>query len=121
MCYLIAIEDLVANALSNKLIGEDNFISYHDLKEYGAKVIRILSNEKIKAVLVLSREKTSHMLSDYSQYIEEREENGEKGIGIKAGVDYAKLTDEIRGFMPLDLVLAFIEAGKTELMVNEVK
>lgn len=113
MCYFIAIEDLVENALVNKIVGDDNFISYRELKDYGAKAISILSNGGEKAVLVLSRESTSHMLSDYSKYIEETEHNGAKGIGLKAGVKQEELINRLRGYLPLDVVLAFIEAGKS--------
>lgn len=112
MCYFIAIEDLIENALINELVGEDNFISYRELKEYGAKAVNILLNEGEKAVLVLSREKTAHMLSDYSAYIEEREENGLKGIGLKKDANQAELIKELRGYLPLDVVLAFIYARK---------
>ena len=119
MCYFIAIEDLVENALLNKMVGDDNFISYRELKEYGARAVKILLGEGEKAVLVLSREKTAHMLSDYSAYIEEREENGFKGIGLKNGVDQAELIKELRGYLPLDVVLAFVDARKSVLQVNE--
>ena len=112
MCYFIAIEDLVENALLNKLVGDDNFISYRELREYGARAVNILLNEGEKAVLVLTREKTAHMLSDYSAYIEERVENGFKGIGLKDGADQAKLLKELRGYLPLDVILAFVNAGK---------
>ena len=118
MCYFIAIEDLFENALINKMIGDDNFISYKELREYGARVVSILSEEGEKAVLVLSREKTAHMLSDYSKYLEEREEEGSKGIGLKADVEIEELIDEIRGYMPLEVMMAFIKAVKPEMTVK---
>ena len=112
MCYFIAIEDLVENALLNDLVGDDNFISYRELKKYGARAIRLLLDEGEKAVLVLSREKTAHMLSDYSSYIEEKEIDGVKGISLKSGVNPKDLIKEIRGYLPLDVILAFADARK---------
>ena len=92
------------------MIGADNFISYRELKNYGARAVSILINEGEKAVLVLSREKTAHMLSDYSSYIEEKEIDGAKGISLKSGVNPEDLIKEIRGYLPLDVVLAFADA-----------
>ena len=120
MCYYIAIEDLIANALIGEMEEDGEiakrFFSYHELKAYGAKVISILMNRNEKAVLVLSREKTAHMLSDYSDYFEEREENGDRGIGLKDGIECGELISDIRGYLPLDVILAFAEARNPEFV-----
>lgn len=114
MCYFIVIEDLIANALIEEMergsSNDKKFFSYRELEELGARVVKILMDKNKKAVLVLSREKTEHMLSDYNDCFEEREENGVKGIGLKSGVDYEALIDTLRGCLPLEVVLAFIEA-----------
>lgn len=116
MCYFIAIEDLVANAMIAEMDkGQPNckrFFSYSELEEFGASVISILMEDNEKAVLVLSREKTAHMLSDYADIFEEREENGVKGIGVKDNVQYERLVYEFRGYLPLKLFWAFKKAGK---------
>lgn len=115
MCYYIAIEDLVANAMIAEMSKNGNdqktFFTYSELERFGAYVIKILEEKKEKAVLVLSRERTSHMLSDYADFFEEREVNGNKGIGLKDGVNCLQLIDDFRGYLPLDVLMAFIEAS----------
>ena len=110
MCYYIKIEDLTANEIIEKL-REDNsrFITYRDIENYGAKVVEFLNNKGEKAVLILSRQGTNAMLRDYSDYFEEKEFYGLKGIELKRNISVEQLIEKFRGYLPLDVLLAFIE------------
>ena len=78
MCFCIGIEDLAANALIEILQsknGDDsqNIVTYAELEKYGAEVVHYLGEQGEKAVLILSRENTNHMLCSYSDFFVETE------------------------------------------------
>ena len=117
MCYYIGIEDLVANALIEKLKSSDSrFITYRDIENYGAKVIKLLNEKGEKALLILSRQGTNNMLRDYSDFFEEKEEEGYKGIELKSGKTKEELIDEFRRYLPLDILLAFINSQSIQAL-----
>ena len=73
MCFYIGIEDLAANALIEILQsknGDDsqNIVTYAELEKYGAEVVHYLGEQGEKAVLILSRENTNHILCRYSRH-----------------------------------------------------
>ena len=111
MCYYIGIEDLVANALIERLrANESRFITYRDIESYGAKVVELLNEKNEKAVLILSRQETNAMLRDYSEFFEEKEADGLKGIELRESVSLEQLVAKFRGYLPLDILLAFINS-----------
>jgi len=112
MCYRIGIEDLVANALIERLEKDDSmrFVSYKELESYGAEVISILSENQENVTLILSRADTYHLLADFSDFFEEKTIADSKGIELKEGKDISSLSDRFRGYLPLSVLLAFIEA-----------
>ena len=111
MCYYIGIEDLVANALIEKLKNDkERFISYHDIEEYGAMVIQFLNNKNEKAVLILSRQRTNSLLRDYSDFFTEVEKDETLGIELNENVSSDALISKFRGYLPLDMLLAFIDS-----------
>ena len=112
MCYYIGIEDLAANALIEALKIDDNnrFITYRDIESYGALVIELLNEKNEKAVLILSRQGTNNMLRDYSGFFVEKEVDGLKGIELREGVSKEQLVAKFRGYLPLELLLAFINS-----------
>ena len=77
MCFYIGIEDLAANALIEILkTKEDSQFSQYcvtlaELEDYGNQVIRYLKGKGEKAMLILSRENTSMMFRDYSDFFRE--------------------------------------------------
>lgn len=109
MCFYIGIEDLAANALIEvlKKTGK-RFLTYHELENYGAKVLQILEKSGEKAVLILSRDNTDALFRNYSDFFEESEEEGEKGISLKEGKDADDLVHQFRGYLALDVLLAFM-------------
>lgn len=53
MCFYIGIEDLAANALIEILTknSEKRFVSYEELENYGAEVVKFLCEKGEKAIL----------------------------------------------------------------------
>lgn len=48
------------------------------------------------------------MFRNYSDFFEENEEEGEKGISLKEGKDVDDLVHQFRGYLALDVLLAFM-------------
>lgn len=61
-----------------------------------------------KAVLILSRENTNELFRNYSDFFEEKEENEEKGIALKSGIELEDLIMQFRGYLALDVLMAFV-------------
>ena len=74
MCYYIGIEDLAANALIEILKTKENeqteqyCVTLAELEAYGSQVIQYLNERGEQAVLILSRENTSLMFRNYSDF-----------------------------------------------------
>ena len=111
MCFYIGIEDLAANALIELLQKEEkrDFITYSELEEYGTQVVKLLSERGEKAVLLLSRDHTSAMFRDYSDFFEEKIVNDELGIQLKEGKDRKALIVQFRGYLALDVLRALVD------------
>lgn len=109
MCFYIGIEDLAANALIESMRRvEKNFLTYREIENYGSKVVQILNEQGEKAVLILSRENTNELFRNYSDFFEEKEENEEKGIALKSGIELEDLIMQFRGYLALDVLMAFV-------------
>jgi hypothetical protein len=110
MCFYIHIEDLAANALI-ELLNQDlskRFVSYMDLEKYGAAVVKILDAQNEKAVLLLSRNSTNVFLHDYSDYFTETTRKGKLGICLREGKTQKDLIQQFRGYLAVDVLLAFM-------------
>ena len=118
MNYFIGIEDLAANALITLMSSdqEKRFVSYSDLEEYGNMVMQILTSKGKKAIFILSRKSTTVFFCDYSNIFEEIESNNQKGISLKEGVTVDDLIDRFRGYLSLDLLLAFTDHRSAEVL-----
>lgn len=112
MTFQIGIEDLVANALIEKLRQNPNerFISYSEIEAYGAKVVKFLTDEGNEAVLIFSRATTNQMLRDYSRFFEEFTLDEKSGIQLKSTVKIEDLIDTFRGYLTLTLLKAYIQS-----------
>lgn len=87
MCFYIGIEDLAANALIETLKKNDRrFLTYHEIESYGAEVVQIL------------------------------QENGEKGISLKEGKEAEDLIQQFRGYLALDVLLAFVNQRSVQVL-----
>lgn len=117
MTFTIGIEDLVANALIENLkqgSEKGRFISYSEIESYGAKVVKLLTDEGNEAVLIFSRATTNQMLRDYSNFFEETIVKDESGIQLKSSVTIGQLIDTFRGYLTLTLLQAYIKSYKEE-------
>lgn len=112
MCVYIGIEDLVANAFIELVEkSQKKEVLFSQISNYGATVVKILSAEGKKAVLVLSEEKTNVFLHDYSEYFELFDSNEGEGFRLKQGVTVDQLWENFRGYLSLDVMMAFMDAA----------
>ncbi len=116
MSFFIGIEDLAANALIEVFSAGRRFLTYHDIESYGNKVIELLRDDGERAVLILSRENTSAMYSDYSEFFEEKIENGERGIYLREEKNADDLIANFRGYLPLSVLLAFVDPRSRQVL-----
>ena len=107
----IGIEDLVANALIEIVEkSERREVLFKQLDEYGAMVVQYLSETKNEqAVLVLSKDRTNIFLHDYSEYFELFSDGADEGIRLKEGVTSSQLWEMFRGYLSVDVILAFMD------------
>lgn len=114
MCFYIGIEDLAANALIEILkTKEDSQLSQYcvtlaELEDYGNQVIRYLKGKGEKAMLILSRENTSMMFRDYSDFFREVETEDGIAIALKEGKTVSDLIKKFRTYLAFDVMMAFM-------------
>lgn len=114
MCFYIGIEDLAANALIELLKEKkQRVISYDELEKYGAQVVRLLSEQGEKAVLLLSRDNTSALFRNYSDFFEEVELEDGLGIKLKEEKGIEDLIIQFRGYLALDVLMALVDKRST--------
>lgn len=117
MCFYIGIEDLAANAMIEFLKkGGQRFLTYDELEMYGAEVVQILKENGEKAVLILSRDNTEALFRNYSEFFEEETQNGKKGIKLKADKEVDDLIRQFRGYLALDVLLAFMNQRSVQVL-----
>lgn len=108
MYTYIGIQDLVANAIIELVEkSQRRQVLFSELNRYGATVIRILSEHNKEAVLILSQERTNAFLRDYSDLFELFSTDEEEGIRLKNDATVEDLWDKFRGYLPIDVMLAF--------------
>lgn len=111
MQIYIGIEDLVANALIELVQkSEKREVLFSQLNSYGAMVVRLLNKEKEQAVLIVSKESTNRLISDYSDYFELVSSQSEDGIRLKNGVTVTDLWKKFRGYLSVNVMMAFMDA-----------
>lgn len=121
MRYL-EIEDLAANAFIEVLQRkpEHRFISYVALEQYGESVASILNQNAEtgrQCVLLLSRDRTYAMLEYYSDFFKEIECDGVKCLYLRDEKNTDDLIDRFRGYLPLDMLLAFMNEAAVSLLL----
>lgn len=122
MCYYIGIEDLAANALIEILKTKENeqtgqyCVTLAELEAYGNQVIQYLNELGEKAVLILSRENTSLMFRNYSDFFEEVETDKGIAIALKEGKTVSDLVKKFRTYLALDLMMAFMNTETVRVL-----
>ena len=117
MCFYIGIKDLAANGLIEMLkVNENNrFLSYKKIESYGNRVVRSLNESGESAVLILSREDTSELFRNYSDFFEERENSdGEAGIQLREEKSITDLIMQFRTYLALDVLLKLMDKDIVE-------
>ena len=108
MCFYIGIQDLAANALIEALEkGKKRFLTFVEIENYGTQVVEILKEGGESAILILSRENTEELFRNYSEFFEQKEIEGKKGIALREGKTVIDLIRHFRGYLALDVLLAF--------------
>lgn len=111
MYIYIGIEDLVANAIIELVEkSQRNEVLFSEINRYGAKVVKILSKEENQAVLILSKERTTAFLNDYSDFFELYTNGTEEGVRLKESVSVDQLWEKFRGYLPINVMKAFTDA-----------
>lgn len=117
MCFYIGIEDLAANAMIEMLKKDGRrFLTYNEIEMYGAEVVQILRENGEKAVLILSRENTDALFRNYSEFFEEMEQNGKRGIKLTDDKEVEDLIQQFRGYLALDVLLAFMNQRSVNVL-----
>ena len=117
MYIYIGIEDLVANALIELVEkSEKREVLFKELDNYGAMVIRYLKDKQEQAVLVLSKERTNKFLHDYSEYFELFSKGMDEGIRLKEDVTVKQLWEKFRGYLSVDVMLAFMDKDSISVL-----
>lgn len=115
MCYYIEMDELAANSFIEAMNqnSHTDFISFSQMEEYGLNVVKYLKEENNqKAILIFSRNSLQMLLCDYSDLFDVAEENGESGLRLKEGVDQDTLIERFRGYLSLELMMAYINVGE---------
>ena len=84
------------------------------------EVIQILKERGERAVLVLSREKTRAFLRNYAEYFEESVKENGRGVKLKEGKGAGDLIQQFRGYLALNVLLAFMNQRSTRLLGAQV-
>lgn len=117
MCFYIGIEDLAANALIELLRkNQRNYLTYDELEDYGTRVVRLLSEQGEKAILLLSRDNTNALFRDYSDFFEEDSFDGKRGIRLKEGKGREDLIIQFRGYLAVDVLMALVDERSVEAL-----
>lgn len=122
MCFYIGIEDLAANALIEILKTKEEAqteqccVTLAELEAYGNQVIQYLNERGEKAVLILSRENTSLMFRNYSDFFEETETDQGIAIALKEGKTASDLVMKFRTYLALDLMMAFMNTDSVRVL-----
>lgn len=110
MRFLIEPVDLVANAFIAALKDRgQRFLSFQQIEAYGERVINVLKDSNDTAVLNLSRDKTGEMFEFFSRFFRAETREGCSGVRLVDGVTSGDLIREFRGYLPLNLLLAFAD------------
>ena len=87
-----------------------------ELEAYGSQVIQYLNERGEQAVLILSRENTSLMFRNYSDFFEEVETDKGIAIALKEGKTVSDLVKKFRTYLALDLMMAFMNTETVRVL-----
>lgn len=118
----IYIEDLIVNALIEiieKSDKDEKEVSFFQINNYSNKVLQYLNDRQEDAIILSSKERIDSFLYTYSDYFELYTEKCLDGIRLKENVDINWLWKEFRGYLSVNVLLAF--RNKDAINALEIK
>lgn len=117
MYICIELADVVANAFVELVEKKGKReILFSELTAYGTKVVEVLEQEEVQAILVVSRESQLEMLEDYTDLFEAFEKDGALGIRLRDGVDTMELWSRFCASLSLRVIKAFQSQSAKEVL-----
>jgi hypothetical protein len=114
----IEIDELAVNALVAAQKYGRNFVSYKLMEDYGFRVVEILHNKGVTAILLLSRDRANEMLQRKADLFEEQTVDGERGISLRNGKTIHNLIDRHMEHQSLRFLMAFRDVRAMSVFEN---
>ena len=114
----IEIDELAVNALVAAQKYGRNFVSYKLMEDYGFRVVEILHNKGVTAILLLSRDRANEMLQRKADLFEEQTVDGERGISLRNGKTIHNLFDRHMEHQSLRFLMAFRDVRAMSVFEN---
>ena len=114
----IEIDELAVNALVAAQKYGRNFVSYKLMEDYGFRVVEILHNKGVTAILLLSRDRANEMLQRKADLFEEQTVDGERGISLRNGKTIHNLIDRYMEHQSLRFLMAFCDVRAMSVFEN---
>ncbi|MCX4308470.1 MAG: hypothetical protein OSJ69_22140 [Acetatifactor sp.] len=114
----IEIDELAVNALVAAQKYGRNFVSYKLMEDYGFRVVEILHNKGVTAILLLSRDRANEMLQRKADLFEEQTVDGERGISLRNGKTIHNLIDRHMEHQSLRFLVAFRDVRAMSVFEN---
>lgn len=114
----IEIDELAVNALVAAQKYGRNFVSYKLMEDYGFRVVEILHNKGVTAILLLPRDRANEMLQRKADLFEEQTVDGERGISLRNGKTIHNLIDRYMEHQSLRFLMAFRDVRAMSVFEN---
>ena len=114
----IEIDELAVNALVAAQKYGRNFVSYKLMEDYGFRVVEILHNKGVTAILLLSRDRANEMLQRKADLFEEQTVDGERGISLRNGKTIHNLIDRYMEHQSRRFLMAFCDVRAMSVFEN---
>lgn len=120
MYRYIGIEDLVASALIELMKWEESNrkVSFQALSDYGAVIVKTLTQQGQNAILFLTKESTYEFVHDYADFFLVAEYDGLEFIELQDNITMEDLRKQFRRNITVDLAKAFM--GKESLQALNI-
>lgn len=118
MYRYIGIEDLVATALIEQMRRDEanRKVSLQVLADYGAVIVKILTNSGQNAILFLTRDSTYEFVHDYAEYFSIKTYDGIEYIELADHITIETLRRQFRQNLTVDLAKAMMETASLEAL-----
>lgn len=114
----IKIDELAVNALVAAQKYGRNFVSHKLMEDYGFRVVEILHDKGVTAILLLSRDRANEMLQRKADLFEEQTVDGERGISFRTGKTIRNLIDRHMEHQSLRFLMAFCDVRAMSVFEN---